>query len=106
MLIRTRPGTVPAGDARALEAKIVASPRRWEDELHELLVAQFGEERANRLFARFGQAFPAGYREDHAVRAALVDIEMMDALAAPPALAMHLYRPPAAEPGVWRWRLG
>jgi glutamate dehydrogenase len=105
MVIRTRPGTVPAVDVRALEARIVAATRRWEDELHELLVAQLGEERGNRLFARFGQAFPAGYREDHAVRAALVDVEMMDALAAPPALAMNLYRPPAAEPGVWRLRL-
>src|SRR3970282_946517 len=104
MLIRTRPGTVPAVDVRALEAKIVVATRRWEDELHELLVGQLGEERGNRLFARFGQAFPAGYREDHAVRAALVDIEMMDALAAPRALAMNLYPPPAAEPRVWRVR--
>jgi glutamate dehydrogenase len=105
MLIRTRPGTVPEVDVRALEARIVAATRRWEDDLHELLVERLGEEHANRLFARFGQAFPAGYREDNDVRGALLDLQMMDALGAPPALGMNLYRPLAAEPGVLRFRL-
>jgi len=105
MVIRTRPGTVPEVDVRALEARIVAATRRWEDDLHELLVAQLGEERGNGLYARFGAAFPAGYREDHAVRAALLDLQMIDALGAPPALGMSLYRAPGAEPGVWRFRL-
>ncbi len=105
MVIRTRPGTVPEFDARELEAKIVAATRRWEDDLHELLVARLGEERANRLFARYGGAFPAGYREDNAVQAALADIEMLDALGAPPALGMNLYRPTDAEQGALRFRL-
>jgi len=105
MVIRTRPGDVPAVDVRALEERIVSATHRWEDDLHALLVEHFGEERGNRLFARYGGAFPAGYREDHAVRAALVDVETMDALGAPPALGMNLYRPLAAEPGALRFRL-
>ncbi|HKI63024.1 MAG TPA: NAD-glutamate dehydrogenase, partial [Burkholderiales bacterium] len=64
-----------------------------------------GEERGNLLFARYGQAFPAGYREDHPARSALLDIEMMEGLGAPPALAMNLHRPLAAEPGALRFRL-
>jgi len=105
LVIRTNPGDAPEVDVRALEEKIVAATRRWEDDLHALLVEHLGEERGNQLFARYGAAFPAGYREEHDVRAALVDVERMDALAAPPALGMHLYRPLAAEPGALRFRL-
>ncbi len=104
ILVRT-PGGVPDVDVRDVEARIVAATRRWEDDLHALLVEHLGEERGNRLYARYGQAFPAGYREDHQVRSALLDIEMMDALATAPALGMNLYRPLAAEPGLLRFRL-
>ncbi|MGP1676726.1 MAG: NAD-glutamate dehydrogenase [Burkholderiales bacterium] len=104
ILVRT-PGGVAEVDVREVEARIVAATRRWEDDLQALLVEQLGEESGNRLYARYGQAFPAGYREDHPVRSALLDIEMMDALGAPPALGMNLYRPLAAEPGVLRFRL-
>ena len=105
MVVRTRPGSVPEVDVRELEARIVEATRRWEDDLHALLIERLGEERGNELNARYGQAFPAGYREDNPVRGALLDIEMMDALGAPPALGMNLYRPLAAEPSVLRLRL-
>jgi glutamate dehydrogenase len=105
ILVRTRAGSVPAVDTGEIEARIVAATRRWEDDLHALLIDRLGEERGNRLYARYGQAFPAGYREDHAVRSALLDIEMIDAVGAPPALGMNLYRPLAAEPGMLRFRL-
>ena len=105
MVIRTRPGTVPELDVRELEERIVAATRRWEDDLQSLLIERFGEEQGNRLHARYGAAFPAGYREANDVRGALVDVEMMNALGAPPALGMNLYRPPASEPGTLRFRL-
>jgi glutamate dehydrogenase len=105
MVVRTRPGSAPEVDVRELEARIVAATRRWEDDLHALLVERFGEEAGNRLHARYGQAFPAGYREANDVRGALVDVERMDALGAPPALGMNLYRPLAGEPGMLRFRL-
>jgi len=105
ILVRTGAGSVPAVDTGEIEARIVAATRRWEDDLHALLIERLGEERGNRLYARYGRAFPAGYREDHAVRSALLDIEMIDALGAPPVLGMNLYRPLAAEPGMLRFRL-
>jgi glutamate dehydrogenase len=105
MVVRTRPGALPAFDPREIESRIVAATRRWEDDLHALLVGRFGEERGNRLHACYGQAFPAGYRETNDVRAALVDVETMDALGAPPALGMNLYRPVPADPGELRFRL-
>jgi len=105
MVVRTRPGAVPEVDVRELERRIVAATRRWEDELHALLLEREGEERGNLLFARYGEAFPAGYREDHAPRGALTDLEMMEALGEPPALGMNLHQPLAAEPGTLRFRL-
>jgi glutamate dehydrogenase len=105
MTVRTKPGAVPAVDARELERRIVAATRRWEDELLALLIERAGEERGNQLFARYGGAFPAGYREDNTVRSALLDLEMMDAPGAPSALGMNLHRPLAAEPGALRFRL-
>ena len=105
MTVRTQPGAVPEVDVRELERRIVASTRHWEDELLELLIESVGEERGNLLFGRYGHAFPAGYREDNPVRGALLDLEMIDALGAPPALGMNLHRPLAVESGTLRFRL-
>jgi glutamate dehydrogenase len=106
IVVRVRQGAAaPALDARALEAKLAAAARRWEDELHESLVERVGEERANRLFATYGAAFPAGYREDTPVRSALVDLETIDALGEAQPLGMNLYRPLDAEPGTLRFKL-
>ncbi|MFY9328528.1 MAG: NAD-glutamate dehydrogenase [Georgfuchsia sp.] len=105
MVVRTRPGELPDVDVHELEQQIVAVTRRWEDDLQVLLHEHAGEERGNQLFARYGHAFPAGYREDHPVRSALLDLEMMDALGAAPALAMNLYHPLGARPDMLRFRL-
>ena len=59
----------------------------------------------NALYKAFGNAFPAGYREDFAARAAVPDIEMMDGLSAAAPLAMSLYRPLEVPPGVMRFKL-
>ncbi len=105
MTVRTpQPGTIPAIDARALEKRFVAAMRRWEDELHALLVERHGEERANRLLRAYGEAFPAGYRERNTVRSALVDIEAMDTLGETRSIAMNLYHPLDADPGALRFK--
>jgi glutamate dehydrogenase len=106
IVVRVRQGAVPpALDVRALEAKLSAAARRWEDDLHELLVERMGEEHAKRLAATYGQAFPAGYREDTSVRGALIDLETIDALGEARPLGMNLYRPLDAEPGTLRFKL-
>ncbi len=103
--VRTTPGGVPAFDVRELEANLATAARRWEDDLREALVAALGEARGSELFARFGAAFPAGYREDFAARSAVPDIEMMARLTAEAPLGMTLYRPLEAAPGVLRFKL-
>ena len=103
-----------AHDARAESPRSTcASSRRGlppprgagSDDLRRALVEALGEARGNELFAAFGSAFPAGYREDFAARAAVPDIEMMARLSEDAPLGMSLYRPLEAAPGTLRFKL-
>src|SRR6267378_387038 len=81
MRIRTRPGEMAAcPDLKELERRLVQAMRGWEDDLYAALVERYGEERANLLWKRYQHAFPAGYREEFAVREALADIEKIESL--------------------------
>jgi glutamate dehydrogenase len=91
IVIRTKPGSVPKFDVREIEKQIVKEARGWQDNLHDALNVHFGEERGNHLYERFGNAFPAGYREERSVTEAVIDAEIMDRLAAENRLAMNLY---------------
>ena len=112
MTIRTTPGNVPAFDVRELEARLAAAARRWEDDLRDALIAAQGEGRGNELYRAFGSAFPAGYRDGVAARAAVPDIALMAGLTSDNPLALSLYRP--LEAAAWRpalqavpsWRSG
>ncbi len=103
--VRTTPGAIP--DCRRARARgaAVAAARRWDDDLKQALIEALGEARGNELFRQFGDAFPAGYREDFTARDAVPDIEMMARLSAAEPLAMSLYRPLEAAAGTLRFKL-
>ncbi|MGH8712657.1 MAG: NAD-glutamate dehydrogenase, partial [Casimicrobiaceae bacterium] len=103
--VRTTPGNIPAFDVREVEARLAAAARRWDDELKQALIEALGEARGNDLFRQFGDAFPAGYREDFSARSAVPDIQMMARLSQAEPLAMNLYRPLEAAPGALRFKL-
>ena len=103
--VRTTPGNIPDFDVRELEARLIASARRWEDDLKDALIDAMGEARGNERLREFGAAFPAGYREDFVARAAVPDIEMMAKLNDASTLAMSLYQPLEASPGTLRFKL-
>jgi len=103
--VRTTPGKIPLFDVRELEQRLATAARRWEDDLRQALIEAQGEARGNELYRRFGSAFPAGYREDFAARSAVPDIALMAPLTAESPLALSLYRPPEALPGVLRFKL-
>jgi len=105
LVVRTSPGKVPEYDARELEARIAQAARRWHDDLKQALLERCGEERGNLLYRRFGAAFPAGYRDEHAPQAAVYDVEMMARLESAAQLGMNLYAPPEAAPGVLRFKI-
>jgi glutamate dehydrogenase len=91
IIVRTKPGSVPEFDVREIEEQIVRAARRWQDDLHDALIVRFGEERGNQLYHRFGNAFPAGYREDRSVTEAVTDAAIIDTLGTEEKLAMDLY---------------
>ncbi|AKM29439.1 NAD-glutamate dehydrogenase [Pandoraea faecigallinarum] len=121
--VRTEPGKVPDVDVNELEARIVETTRRWQDDLSDALREQLGEERGTQALRRYVRAFPAGYREDYAARVAVRDVALIEPLLAartPPSqadaggasgpsaatpLAMQLYRPLEAAPGTLRFKI-
>jgi glutamate dehydrogenase len=103
--VRTKPGSIPPFEVREVEQRLVAAARRWDDDLKSALIESAGEARGNALLRRFGGAFPAGYREEFAARAAVHDIEQMDRLSDAQPLGMNLYRPLEAAPGTLRFKL-
>ncbi len=103
--VRTTPGKIPEFDVRDLEARLIAAARRWDDDLKGALIEAAGEARGNELHRQFASAFPAGYREEVAARAAVPDIEMMARLSAERPLGMSLYRPLEASPGMLRFKI-
>jgi len=106
MRIATRPGEMAGSpDVKALESRLVAAMRRWEDDLHAALLERHGEERANELHRAYGAAFPASYREEYGVEDAVVDIGMIEALDPKLDLGMNLRPGGEAEPGVLRFKI-
>ena len=103
--VRTTPGNIPDVNVAALEAKLAAVARRWDDELANALVEQLGEGRGATLYRRFASAFPLSYREDVAPRRAVADVEMLARVADTGTLGMSLYRPLEAPPGTLRFKL-
>ncbi len=103
--VRTTPGAIPPCDVKDLEARLAAAARRWTDDLKVALVDAMGEATGVERFREFGQAFPAGYREEFSPRSAVPDIEMMSRLTEANPIAMSLYRPLEAPPGTLRFQL-
>ncbi len=104
-LVRTDPGSLPEYDRRDIEARLASAALSWQDELQSALNERLGEERGSALFQAYGEAFPAGYREDFAARIAVRDIEQMERLDTEQDLGMLLYRPLESSPGRLRFKV-
>ncbi|MEZ5584543.1 MAG: NAD-glutamate dehydrogenase [Candidatus Competibacteraceae bacterium] len=103
--IRTHPGQIPDYSVSELEAQLRAALQSWEEELHQALLEQVGEEQGNALFHRYGQAFPAAYKEDFTVRTAVSDIVRLDKICSDYPMDMRLYRPLEDPEGVLRFKV-
>ena len=105
IVVHSAGAAAPQVDVPALERRLVRMARRWQDELRDALLAHCGEERGNALYERYAAGFAAGYRDEHSPAVAVRDIELMESLAGPDALAMSLYAPLEALPGRLRFKL-
>jgi len=89
--VRTKPGSVPDFDVREIEKQIVKATRRWEDDLHDAMIARWGEESGNQLYQSFRDAFSAGYREDRSASEGVVDAATMATMGPEKKLALNFY---------------
>ena len=105
IVVRNSGAPAPEVDVHALEQRLVRIARRWEDELQDALLEACGEERGNALYERYASGFAPGYRDEHSPAAAVRDIELMESLSGPDAIAMSLYVPLEALPGRLRFKL-
>ncbi len=79
-------------DLKALEAEIAAATRSWTDRLGEALVEMSGEAVGAALLARWGQAFPAVYRERVSPEAAVEDLHRLEMIAAGRKIDIRLHK--------------
>jgi glutamate dehydrogenase len=92
-LVYTEPALARDFNTREIELHLTAATRSWQDDLEAALTTQHGEEEGQRLFRRYGDAFPLGYRADWVAQSALTDIEQIERLPVPDGIAMDVYRP-------------
>ncbi|TAK68975.1 MAG: NAD-glutamate dehydrogenase [Actinomycetota bacterium] len=99
-----RGAALPDIDVRALEGRVAAAARAWEDDFTDQLAATVGEEDAAALVRTWRAAFPEGYKEETSAADAVADLARLQALE-PQSLTASLYRPAAAAPDEWRFKL-
>ncbi len=100
------PSTAP--DVSAIEARLAAAVRSWTDDLAQELAEDHGEEGGIDLLRKYGEAFPAAYREDVDPRIAVGDVARIESLLAGSAgtdLLSVVTRPADAPRGSVRMRL-
>ena len=78
VVVRGEPGRpVPRVDPAALERKLAAAVRSWDEDLTAEAARVLGEERARTLLDRFGADIPETYKADVTARDAVDDLSTM-----------------------------
>ncbi len=92
-MIRINPKARTDFDFKEIEKKLIEIGRSWTDELQFFLSDFFGEEKANCLFMRYKNAFPAVYTASFSPRTAVFDIQHVEQLTEVLSLGLNFYRP-------------
>ncbi len=98
-IVSTTPGAVPPVDAPLLETAIRQTARDFRDRLGEALIDAEGEAAAAGLIARWGEAFPAAYRERATAAQGVTDLALAERAIATGRAAIRLGRQPGADAG-------
>jgi glutamate dehydrogenase len=101
-IIRTRRGSVPAIDERALERQLAEAGRSWSDRLEDAAAAAFGEEETRDRLRRL-QPFPITYQARTETSQAIADLPRIERALAGSALEVSLH--PLADGGLPGLRL-
>ena len=92
--IETTPGNIPDYNLAAIEAHIAETARSWRDQLNSEIGERFDSDHQRVLFQRYGDVFPASYKEDFSPRAASEDVARVEQVVGGETIAMSLYRRP------------
>jgi len=92
-IVRINPQEDIHFDFKAIEQKLIEVARSWQDDFHDLLREEFGEEKGNLLFAKYKNSFHPGYTANFSPKAALFDIKHIEELSTEQPLGMNFYRP-------------
>ena len=92
-VVRLDPWHVDDVDRDALEQRLVAATRTWEDDFTDELSARFGDDLRDELAARYADAFPESYKEDFGAVVAVDDLHKLEALAGDDDFELQLYLP-------------
>ena len=104
-IVHAPDGVPDTYDVPEIEARIAESTRAWTDQLRAVLIAAHGEQRGGELYARYGQAFPPGYRADRSADTALLDVDRIEELIAAGHPIIDIYRRPAESENLIRCQL-
>ena len=92
LVLRIDPESKKNYNVSDIEARLIQAYRSWDDDLHDALVEEHGEEYGNLMAVNYRQAFAAGYKEDFTSKAAVLDIHHIETLNENNLLGMNLYR--------------
>ncbi len=92
-------------DQKEIERRLIDVGVSWRHELHDALVDHFGEAQGVPLFNNYRNAFLASYRESYSPRAAVYDIEHIEALGDDKPLCMNFYQPPERVDNSFRFKV-
>jgi glutamate dehydrogenase len=98
-------GVPDSYDVAEIEARIAEKTRAWTDQLRAAVISAHGEQHGRELYARYGQAFPPGYRADRGADTALLDIDRIEELLAVKHPIIDVYRRPAESEHMIRCQL-
>ncbi|HEX9258695.1 MAG TPA: NAD-glutamate dehydrogenase domain-containing protein, partial [Acidimicrobiales bacterium] len=104
-LVQLRPDSPRVVDLDDVERQLALVTRWWVDGLRDAMVEAFDEEDGLALFARYGHAFPAAYREQYGPRIAVHDVRRIEALAVSGGIVTALHRAVEAPDGDIRLKL-
>jgi glutamate dehydrogenase len=104
-MIRIDPNIRVDFNFKEVEKELIEIGRLWTDDLQLNLTETYGEERANTLYARFKDAFPAVYRANFSPRTAVFDIKHIQELSSKRILNMNFYRPLDDNPDIFKLKI-
>ncbi|WP_022939939.1 NAD-glutamate dehydrogenase [Psychromonas hadalis] len=67
-------------EEQAIQDRMKQLTKRWDDELHDTLVEQRGEETGIKLTKKYLNAFPSSYQDSFSSRVAVADIDRIESL--------------------------